>query len=113
VKVNVACTAAFPATRSAAATVNVTADTAPLITPHETAMLVVSYSDLTDTEFDAALASPIVQPFNVTVYTKEVREPPVTPNSMSDSKWLNGVSVVGGLENMTLGVGDIAKKPSG
>ena len=69
VKVNVASTLDFAATRSPAVTLKVTLVTAPPILPLDTAGLeaVGSVFVCTVTELVAALAAPIVQPTSVTV----------------------------------------------
>jgi hypothetical protein len=117
VKVNVACTAAFPATRSAAATVNVTADTEPPIAPEDTAGLDAVGSALvcTVTESVAALAAPIVQPTRVTVTaactTSDVQQ--FVVNTMEVNPGAPTATFAEGFDTMTVGVGVVAKKPDG
>jgi hypothetical protein len=116
VNVNVACTAAFPATRSAAATVNVTADTEPPIAPEDTAGLdaVGSVLVCTVTESVAALAAPIVQPTRVTVTAASAaRIVPVTAKMMDVLPGGPGARLVPAVDTIAVGVGVVAKKPDG
>ena len=116
VKVNVASTLTLPATRSEAATLNVTKVTAPLITPQDTAGLdaVGSLSVLTVTESVASLAGPMVQPTSVTVTAisaasgvpdaaKTIEVPPGNP----------GVRTLSAVDTLAVGVAEVAKKPGG
>ena len=116
VKVNVACTADLPATRSAAATVNVTADTEPPITPDDTAGLdaVGSVLVCTVTESVAALTAPIVQPTRVTVTAASAaRVVPVTAKMMDVLPGGPGARLVPPVDTFAVGVGVVAKKPDG
>ena len=67
VKVNVALEAVFPATRSAAAIVNVTAVTAPPITPDDSAADARASTLVCTVTEPPALAAPMVRPVSVTV----------------------------------------------
>ena len=117
VKVNVASTPALPATRSEAATLNVTEVTAPLITPHDTAGLeaVGSVFVCTVTESLAALAGPIVQPTSVTVTAVPAASGAVPPtvNTMDRAPGCAGVSVAPAVDTLAVGVAEVAKKPDG
>jgi hypothetical protein len=116
VKVNVASTPALPATRSEAATLNVTEVTAPLITPHDTAGLdgVGSALVCTVTESEAALATPMVQPTSVTVTAVPAASvPPAAANTMDVLPGAPGVSVTPAVDAWAVGVADVAKKPDG
>ena len=85
VKVNVALAPVLSATRSPAATLKVTAVTAPPITPLDTAGLeaVGSISVCTVTTELAAMAAPILQPSSVTVTAVPAASAlPVAANTM-------------------------------
>ena len=116
VKVNVASTPALPATRSEAATLNVTEMTAPLITPHDTAGLdgVGSALVCTVTESEAALATPMVQPTSVTVTAATAASAlPVAVNTINVLPGAPGVSVAPAVDTLAVGVAEVAKKPGG
>jgi hypothetical protein len=116
VNVNVAATPALLATRSPAAMMNVTADTAPPILPLDTAGLetVGSVSVRTVTEDSlAALATPIVQPKSVTVTALVDNEPLDKANTMDVAPSCEGVSVAPAVDTLAVGVGEVAKKPDG
>ena len=116
VKVNVASTPAFAATRSPAVTLKVTAVTAPPILPLDTAGLetVGSVSVRTVTESLAALAAPIVQPASVTVTAVPAASVlPVATSTMEVSPGCAGVSVAPAVDTLAVGVGEVAKKPDG
>ena len=113
VKVNVASTPALPATRSEAATLNVTEATAPLITPHDTAGLdgVRSALVCTVTESEAALATPMVQPTSVTVTAiSAASAAPAAVKTMAVSPGNPGVRTHSGVDTLAVGVA-VAKKP--
>ena len=115
VKVNVASTLTLPATRSAAATLNVTEVTAPLITPHDTAGLdgVGSLSVLTVTESVASLAGPTVQPTSVTVTAiSAASAAPVAIKTIEVSPGNPGVRTQSGVDTLAVGVA-VAKKFGG
>ena len=106
----------MPATRSEAATLNVTEVTAPLITPHDTAGLdgVGSALVCTVTESEAALATPMVQPTSVTVTAVPAASAlPVADKTMDVLPGASGVRVAPAVDTMALGVGEVAKKPDG
>ena len=106
----------MPATRSEAATLNVTEVTAPLITPHDTAGLdgVGSALVCTVTESLAALATPMVQPTSVTVTAvPAASEVPATVNTMEVSPGCAGVNEAPAVDTLAVGVAEAAKKPDG
>ncbi len=116
VKVNVASTPALPATRSEAATLNVTEMTAPLITPHDTAGLdgVGSALVCTVTESEAALATPMVQPTSVTVTAVPAdSKVPAAAKTMEAPPGCAGYKAVPRVDTLAVGVGEVAKKPDG
>ena len=116
VKVNVASTPALPATRSEAATLNVTEVTAPLITPHDTAGLdgVGSALVCTVTESEATLATPMVQPTSVTVTAVPADSAvPAAAKTMEAPPGCAGVKVVFWIDTLAVGVAEVAKKPGG
>jgi hypothetical protein len=97
VKVNVAAAPVLPATRSPAATANVTDVTAPPITPLDTALEGVGISARLHSHSPPALAGPNVQPASVTVTAVPAESAvPVTDNTMDVSPGPCGVSVVPG-----------------
>ena len=116
VKVNVASTPALPATRSEAATLNVTEVTAKPITPHDTAGLDAAGSVFvcTVTESVAALATPIVQPTSVTVTAvSAAKTVPVAAKTMEVPPGSAGVRTAPGVDTLAVGVAEVAKKPVG
>jgi hypothetical protein len=116
VNVNVAFTAVLFATRSPAAMLNVTFETAPPIAPQDTAGLeaVGSAVVCTVTESVAALAAPSVQPASVTVTAvPAAKAVPATVNAMDVAPGGPGVMEVPCDDTLALGVGEVAKKPDG
>ena len=116
VKVNVALAPVLSATRSPAATLKVTAVTAPPITPLDTAGLeaVGSVSVCTVTESLAAVAAPILQPSSVTVTAVPAASAlPVAANTMLVPLGAPGVSVAPAVDTAAVGVAEVAKKPDG
>ena len=116
VKVNVASTPTLPATRSEAATLNVTEVTAPPITPQDTAGLdaVGSLSVLTVTESVASLAGPMVQPTSVTVTAVPAASgEPAAVKTMEAPPGCAGVRVAPCVDTLAVGVAEVAKKPDG
>ena len=77
VKVNVALEAVFPATRSAAAIVNVTAVTAPPTTPDDSAADARASTLVCTVTSPPAVAAPMVKPESVTVMGEEAATAPV------------------------------------
>ena len=116
VNVNVAATPALPATRSPAAMMNVTADTAPPMLPLDTAGLEAVGSAVVCTVTEdslAALAAPIVHPTSVTVTALVDNEPLDKANTMDVAPGCAGVSVAPAVDTLAVGVGEVAKKPDG
>ena len=115
VKANVAAQLALPATRSAVATLNVTAVTAPPITPELTpaADAVTSMLVCTVTA-PAGAAAPMVRPVSVTVYAVFARIPPLAVKTMEVAPGAAGVSVAwDGESGAAAGVAPTKKKPDG
>ena len=112
VKVNVAAAPVLPATRSPAATANVTDVTAPPTTPLDTALEAVGSALVCTVISPAALAGPNVQPASVTVTGVEAESAvPVTANKMDVSPGVCGVRVVPDDDEVAVGVGEVEMKP--
>ena len=115
VKVNVAETPDLPATRSAAAIVNVTEVTEPPILPEETGADTAG-SALVCTVTDAfpAVGVPMVRPASVTVTAVLAASavPPVVM-MMDVAPGAPGDRVAPIVDSVALGVAEVAKKPEG
>ena len=106
----------MPATRSPGATMKLTEATAPPITPLDTAGLEFTRSVLvcTVTESVAALATPMVQPESVTVTAvPAASEVPEAAKTMDVAPGCAGVRMAPDVDDVAVGVGEVAKKPDG
>ena len=113
VKVNVAADAVLPATRSTPATLNVTAVTAPPITPDPTAADAVGSALVFTVTSPPALATPMVRPVSVTVTAALAASAvPDVVMTMEVAPGAPAVSVALGAECETPGVA-VTKKPDG
>ena len=117
VKVNVASTLTLPATRSEAATLNVTGLVEKPIAPLDTAGLdaVGSLSVLTVTESVASLAGPMVQPTSVTVTAISAASGvPVAAKTIEVSPGNPGVRTLSAVDTLAVGAAEVVeKKPGG
>ena len=106
VKVNVAADAVLPATRSTPATLNVTAVTAPPITPDPTAADAVGSALVFTVTSPPALATPMVRPVSVTVTAALAASavPDVVMTMEVAPKVRMGVNVVSPEEHVPAGV---------
>ena len=106
----------MPATRSPGATMKLTVVTAPPITPLDTTGLEAVGSVLvcTVTESVAGLAIPMVQPESVTVTAvPAASEVPETAKMMDVAPGCAGVRMAPDVDDVAVGVGEVAKKPAG
>ena len=114
VKVNVAAAPVLPATRSPAATANVTDVTAPPTTPLDTALEAVGSALVCTVISPAALAGPNVQPASVTVTAAPADSAvPVTDKTTDVPPGVCGVRLVPADDEVAVGVAEVAKKPDG
>ena len=113
VKVNVALEAVVPATRSAAAIVNVTAVTAPPITPDDSAADARASTLVCTVTEPPALAAPMVRPVSVTVTAVPAASAvPEVVMTMKREPGCPGVRVAPAVESEAEGAAD-PKKPDG
>ena len=103
----------MPATRSPGATMKLTEATAPPITPLDTTGLEAVGSVLVCTVMEsvAALATPMVQPTSVTVTA--VPAVSVAAKTMDVAPGCAGVRMASDVDDVAVGVGEVAKKPAG
>ena len=111
---NVAAAPVLPATRSSAATANVTDVTAPPTTPLDTALEAIRSTLVCTATSPAALAGPNVQPASVTVTAAPADSAvPVTAKTTDVPPGVCGVIVVPADDEVAVGVAEVAKKPDG
>ena len=106
----------MPATRSPDAILKLTVVTAPPITPLDTTGLeaVGSVFVCTVMESVAALATPMVQPESVTVTAiPAASEVPEAAKTMDVAPGCAGVRMAPDVDDVAVGVGEVAKKPDG
>ena len=113
-KANVAATLDLFATRSPVAMTNEMKSTAPPITPLVFTLERVGSALVCTVTSPAALAGPNLQPASVTVTAAEAANGvPVTLTTMDEAPGACAVRVAPADDDVTLGVGDVAKKPAG
>ena len=106
----------MPATRSPDAILKLTGATAPPITPLDTAGLEAVGSVLVCTVMEsvAALATPMVQPESVTVTAvPAASEVPEAAKTMDVAPGCAGVRMASDVDDVAVGVAEVAKKPVG